>query len=299
MRNKLMVGGVIALILCLGSLMLMANPNAKPPTPKPAPGAKPVPETKPAPETKKPDAPATKEGDLKAKKALADAFDKRNKTKGYHFSGKRETSYVEMGMTIPADFNGVKSNPDNLLYMIYQTKVMGGSKKYELYQKGDKKYTRIVETEERAEGKALSPILQSDRLKETLEGYKFGPEEKLNELDHIVVGATIKDEGAAKLLSELPMPLPAEAKLTCDKSNFSIWIEKKTGLISKISFFVEVTATMPGSEKPEEGQEPAPKSGRRLAVEINITDYDKDIEITVPDEIKEVLDAKDEKPEEK
>ncbi|MEK7309901.1 MAG: hypothetical protein AAB038_03705 [Planctomycetota bacterium] len=295
MKDKLLMsatGGVIALILCFGGLTLMANPSAKPPTPKPAP------ETKPAPGIKMPEAPPTKEGDLKAKKSLADAFDKRNKTKGYHFSGKRETLYVEMNMPIPAEFNGVKNNPDNLLYMVYQTKVMGGSQKYELYQRGDKKYTRNVATEERAEGKALSPIMQSDRLKETLEGYKFGKEEKLDERDHIVIEATIKDEGAAKLLSELPMPLPAEAKLTCDKSNFTIWVDKKTNLISKISFFVDVTATMPGSETPEEGQEPAAKSGRKLSVEITISDYDKEIEITVPDEIKEVLDAKDE-PEEK
>ena len=41
MKNKLLTGGAIALILCLGGLMLMANPNAKPPTPKPAPDAKP------------------------------------------------------------------------------------------------------------------------------------------------------------------------------------------------------------------------------------------------------------------
>lgn len=292
MKNKLLTCGVIALFLCIGGLMLMANPNAKPPAPKPAP------ETKPAPGKKMPEAAPTKEGDLKAKKAMADALDKRNKTKGYHFSGNRETFYVEMNMSIPAEFNGVKSNPDNMLCMVYETKVMGGSKKYELYQKGDKKYTRNVESEERAEGKALSPIMQSDRLKDALEGYKFGTEEKLNELDHIVIEATINDEGAAKLLADLPMPLPAEAKLTCDKSNFTIWIDKKTGLISKISFFVEVTAVMPGSEKPEEGQEPAPKSGRKLSVEINIVDYDKELEITVPDEIKEVLDAKEE-PEEK
>ena len=292
MRNKLITGGAIALILCVSGLLLTANPNAKPPATKPPA------EQKPAPETKKPDAPPSKDGDVKAKKAFADAFDKRNKTKGYHFSGQRETIYMEMNMPIPATFEGVKNNSENLMYMVYETKVMSGPQKYELYQKGDKRYTRNVASEERAEGKAPSPILQGDRLKDALEGYRFGKDEKLNEIDYAVIEATIKEEGASKLISELPMPLPAEAKLTCDKSGFRIWVDKKTSLISKMYFFVEVSAAMPGSETPEEGQDPAPKSGRKIQVDINISDYDKDIEITVPDEIKEVLDAKDE-PEEK
>ncbi|MBI5777838.1 MAG: hypothetical protein HZA49_00080 [Planctomycetes bacterium] len=297
MRNKLLTGGAIALILCLGGLLLMANPNAKPPATKP-PAGKPAPETKPAPEAKKPDAPPSKDGDVKAKKAFTDALEKRNKAKGYHFNGKRETLYVEMGMPIPASFEGVKNNTENLLYMVYETKVMSGPQRYELYQKGDKKYTRNVASEERAEGKAPSPILQGDRLATALEGYKFGKDEKIEEVDYAVIEATIKEEGASKLISELPMPLPAEAKLTCDKSGFRIWVDKKTSLISKMVFFVEVSARMPGSETPEEGQEAPAPSGRKVSVDINITDYDKDIDITVPDEIKEVLDAKDE-PEEK
>ena len=293
MRNKLFIGGAMALILCLGGLMLMANPNAKPPTPKPAPDAK------PAPETKKPEAPPTKEGDLKAKKAFTDAFDKRNKSKGYHFVGKREIVYVEMNMPIQASVEGVKNNGENLLYMVYQTKVMGSDRKYELYQKGDKKYTRNVATEEREEGRAVSPILQGDRLLENLEAYRFGKEEKIEERDFIVIEASIKSDGVNKLLAELPKmgALPPEAKITCDKSGFRIMVDKKTSLIAKMYFFVEVTATMPGSETPAEGQEAAPKGGRNISVDINIADYDKDIEITVPDEIKEVLDAKEEQPE--
>jgi len=279
MRNELLTGGVIALTICFGGLMLSANPNMKP-----APEKKTAPETKSVPETKKTD----------AKKAFGEAFEKRNKTKGYHFTGKRETSYVEMGMTIPAQFNGIKNNKDNLLYMTYQTSVMGSSKKYELYQKADKKFARDIASEERVEGKTHSPIMQGDRLMDTLEGYKFAKEEKLDERDHTVIEATIKLDGANKLLSELPMPLPAEAKLTCDKSGFRIWIDKKTSLISKMYFFVEVSAAMPGAETPEEGEEAAPKSGRKIAVDINLFDYDKDIEISVPDEVKEVLDASEE-----
>ncbi|MEW6027666.1 MAG: hypothetical protein AB1599_10300 [Planctomycetota bacterium] len=286
MKNKLFAGGLIASVITLSGLLIMANPPTKPPEQKPQPSQKP-----PA-EAKKPD--ESKDPEAKAKKALADALDKRNKTKGYHFSGKRETQYVEMGMTIPASFDGVKNNGENLLYMVYQTQVMGGAKKYELYQKGDKKFARDIASEERVEGKTHSPLMQGDRLKDALNDYKLGKDEKLNERDHSVIEAAIKEEGAAKLLSELPMPLPAEAKLTCDKSSFKIWVDKKTSLISKMHFFVEVTASMAGEETPEEEQESAPKSGRKIYVEINIYDYDKDIEITVPDEIKEVLEAKDE-----
>ena len=293
MKNKLLTGGAIALILCLGGLFLTANPNMKP-------GTKPPPETKPAPETKKPEAAPTKEGDLKAKKAMNDAFDKRNKSKGFHFSGTRKTNYVESGFAIPAEFNGVKNNTDNLFYMVYQTSIMGSAQKFELYQKGDKKYTRNVATEERAEGKAVSPIMQGDRIKDDLEGYKFGKEEKLNERDQTVIEAVIKDEGVNKLLADLPKmgALPAEAKITCDKSGFKIWVDKKTSLISKMSFFIEITAAMPGEEPTEEGQEPGPKSGRQIYADIDISEYNKDVEITVPDEIKEVMDAKEE-PEEK
>lgn len=269
-------GGIIALVLCIGGLLAMANPTKQP--------------------EQKPDVLQTKEGDLNAKKALSDAFEKTNKSKGYHFSGKGEAHYVEMGMTIPAEFNGVASNPDNLLHMVYQTKVMGGAKKYELYQKDDKKYTRNVASKKWAEGNALSPIIQSDRIKSALEGYKFGKDEKLNECDHSIIEATINEKDASELLSELPKTgaLSAETKITCNKTRFKIWVDKKTSLISKMYFFVEVTAAMPGEETPKEGQESTPKSGQKMSVDIiiYISDYDKDIEITVPDEIKKVLDAK-------
>jgi hypothetical protein len=289
MKRKLLMSGIIALFLLLSGLLLTANPNMKP-------SDKPAPEQKPAPETKKPDDPPSKDGDLKAKKAFNNAIEKRSKTKGFHFVGKRQTVYTEMNFAIPAEFEGIKDNSQDLLYMAYETKGMSGAQKFELFQKGEKKYTRNTDTEERAEGKAVSPILQADRIKNALENYRFGKDEKNDEHEFAVIEASIKKDGVDKLLADLPKmaALPGNAKITYDKSLFKIWVDKKTSLISRMLFFVEVSATMPSNDPEGEESEAPKKLGRNIVADINLFDYDTNIKIPVPDEIKDELGIKNE-----
>jgi len=289
MKKTLLTGLVIGLVLFLGGLFVMANPE------KAAP--KPDVEKKTEPETKKPEAEKKPEAAPDAKKELVDAFAKMSKSNGYHFSGQRVTQYVEMGMTTPETFEGVKNNTDKMLYTLLKKSVMGAEKQTAFYQKGDKKFASVIGTGERVEATTYPPLVQAERfVKDGLKEIKFGDEDTLNEVDHMTIEAEIKDEAAIKLMAELPTmgAMPPKAKISAEATSFKIWVNKETLMISKISFFVEASGTVPGDS------EDAAPAGRKITVDMTVSNYDTDLEIKLSEDAKKFFEGKaDAKPDSK
>jgi len=280
MKNTLLTGLVIALVLFIGGLFVMANPE------KAAP--KPDAEKKAESETKAPEAEKKPEAATDPKKALADAFAKMSKSTGYHFSGERVTQYIEMGMTTPETFEGVKNNTDKMLYTLLKKSVMGAEKQTAFYLKGEKRFASVIGTGERVDATTYPPLLQAERfVKDGLKDFTFGEDEQLEEVDHATIEAVVKDEAAGKLMAELPPmgALPPKSKITGCEGSFKVWVNKETGLVAKISFAVEVAAKVEGEEN---------ESGRKITVDMTVSNYDTDIEIKLPEDAKKFFEGKSE-----
>jgi hypothetical protein len=241
-----------------------------------------------------------KKGDIK--KIIADAFVKISSSKGYHFKGERKTtSMMGRGMgapNIPTSLEGLTKNhyqsdvisDTTLTYMTFETKMMSNSQKYALYQQGEKKYCLNLADSKQIDNPTQTPAAQMEMLKDSLSDFTLIKDVEPDDSNCFVITATIGVKCADFIMDSIPkmMSVALDIKRSYTQSTLAIWIDKDTKLPRKISYFIEATSEISMGQSDEKMKGPSQK----ISQEVIFYDYNKELEIKLPPEVKEFLDSK-------
>jgi hypothetical protein len=249
------------------------------------------------PETK-PEEKAKDKSDLKAKEMLLQAFKKMDETKGFHLETRMSQKTNES--TIKFSTKGIHQNP-NLTYL--KMKVAG--LETALYQKDGRtavKNPLSGEWEDSTHGpdEPASPLEGLLGTIKGLENERFLSEEKVKDKDCKIVEASLYHKFLTEQL-KIEMQEPGidvspdilnKGEIKIIKSSYKVWIAKDDLLPYKITYSVAWEFSQIPEEKSEESAEPLKMTFERI-LEMKFFDYNKDIEIKLPPEVKEILDKEE------
>mgnify|MGYP001559308873 CR=1 FL=1 len=247
---------------------------------------------------------ARKKDEIILKKMLTDGFDKTMKSKGYRFKGVRAIGFVmDQPFKLDTPFRGLTKNPHKsareitapLTYMTCETAgPNGASQKHELYQLGGRKHARNLPAKkpldpDDSQNRTPSPLDLIGPVIETLENHTRAPEETINGMECFVIEAVMAKTGADHIVSEqqtLKGFMPPAGSRIYKKAGFKIWIDKSEKIVRKIE--VDIDYSTPGAASPAGAKMPR-ISSRQVQMECSFFDYDQDIQIEVPDEVRKEI----------
>jgi hypothetical protein len=246
-----------------------------------------------------------------AKQIILNALEKQQQTKGYHFKGTydlEQTQLKDRGTPITYTFtcltSGIHQNPD------YEKLVVESKYgKTETYQ-NDKK--TAMQNKDKwsffpTRKSSLSYTDRSDKLFRFLcnymEDFKSVGAEKLKETDCFIVESLIPDEVLQKIypnLGETGQIIETKFPVAFCK----VWIGQENNLPYKFSFtYTKETEIFlppeqePGDEKVSDKNNAFCLRGPRLKTyksetyKITFMDYDKNVDIEMPEEVKKALES--------
>lgn len=245
-----------------------------------------------------------KEEEENPKEAIIKAINATFDSPGFHIKGKGlfTATGPKTNIRIESALSGITQKPD-LSYLVIESEDTG--EKAEIYRQGKNAVMRSNKNAKWAKQPVASPAEFIETYKNTLENIKFVyseqsesvKEEKINDKPCRVIEATLTNDGINNLLTLYKMAILPNSEKT---SRGEIWIGKEDNLIYKINVKVEITAENPSFIPPDEEESGEPKKKRtqktnvKLEATISCFDYDKDINIKIPDEVKKVLTDKKE-----
>lgn len=231
-----------------------------------------------------------------AKESFIQACKKPDETKGFHMQLTIKQDTGAMKQTI--EMKGRQENPDKM-YL----EVGAGKQIIELYAQGDKAALRMSKKDKwqfqpKQEGVEMLPLKQILRMSQYIKDAKFIEEKEINKTKCQGVSIAINDEGLAKMANLEHVPKGVKVKFS--DTSYAMWFNPKDLLPYRIAISYKVSI-----EQPSEGDDPAKEPDKTTidaSIECLLSDYDKDIEIALPDEVKELFEEKkkpeDEKEEE-
>lgn len=263
--------------------------------------------------------------DPEAQKAMLLTLEKISQTKGFRFETREtvQADFVDKGTSeTESTMKGSWQSPD----MIHCQET-SDEKDYEYYQKGDKTIGKDSEGEQWQrlhQGAAPSPITQINHLKNYLKNIRFTGEEKLRNKNCRVIVASLKREGCEKILERFPSPIKLLRKKKFADPLYKVWIGKNDtlpyrlmisfsvsrsgpiqdceprflvkrgsfGKDGKVEIDIYISPVEEDGEIYREGDVPI---AQEIILEIDLFDYDKDIEIKIPKEAKELLEKEKKK----
>lgn len=243
----------------------------------------------------------------KGKEVVLQALKKVEEAKGYHFESKFTIAInqadgknvFKISCTMK---EGIHLRPD-----VAYGKFEAMGHKSEVYQKGNKVAAKGVKSDRWVKGNPAAYPLPSEQweiLKEYLEDAEFSGKETLKDKECQVVKVSIKLEGLIKMLKKLNISRAGEETPV---SSYKIWIGEKDSFIYKLFSSMEIPHGTKKKEPKEEGppgvsSAPPEKEGhkhqeltRSIINEIDFFDYNKDIDIKIPAEVKKLLENGEEK----
>jgi hypothetical protein len=211
---------------------------------------------------------------------------------GFHIQARGNLDVTGPKTNIKAEtvVTGIHRHPD-ISCLTFDSEDMGD--KMEVYQQGGKTAVRNNKNNKWVKQEVVSPTEFVELLKETLENIKLTGEEKIDKINCRIIEATLNQDGINKILALYNIGIFPSAE---KKSAVKIWSGKEDNLIYKITVMIEsVSENKPviPMDDEEENQilkrkKPLPKTTVNFKVEISIFDYNKDVDIKIPEEVKKV-----------
>jgi len=246
------------------------------------------------PEEKTEEKPKDK-SDPKAKEMVLQALKKLYKTKGFRFESKQITT-MQMGEevmgTIEMTMKGIHRPSDKLSYMRVKTISQDPSgaieSEYEYYKKANKFVGKVLPEDEWQDAtswmdKDLLLRVEGFELSEKwLEKVQFSEVAKVKDKECQIINVSLTSEGLSEFLTRQNISDQARKKFT--DFVYKIWVNKDESLPYKLNFSMEIS---------EEKGPMAIKA--KWNSEVLFGDYDKDIEIKLPPEVKELLEKEEDK----
>lgn len=248
--------------------------------------------------------------DTLAKETVVKGFENLTKTKGYRFTGEVKISYEGAamgGMGLMGDGDGgveaikievVHKNP-GLTYIkqeIGNLERIGG----EIYRKGNKTVRKETEGEKwHLEDNqnlfsypGLSPT-EYEQIKGYLDKAQFQSDEKINDIPCKVIEVLLNAEGIKKMMPEGLLPIGINLN-----PKYKIWVGEKDNNIYKMLISMELNMgglmmELGGDDGP---LPEAPPFKMKMNTEIKFSDYNKEIEIKIPEEASKLLEKSDKEP---
>jgi len=253
----------------------------------------------------------------KAKTAVVDAYKKTTESKGYHVEWKMSLKPKQeeaMNVEITFDLQGVMKNPD-FCHLKGKTTQKGMGKEAEkeaegeVYIQGKQTVSKESTSDDKGKWrKEPTTINLPDAIsipKDVAEKHKFGKEEKVKDKECTVVEAILTNAVLKEFSKKMAMPL-LEGKATLEQSNCKFWIDKKDGALMRVMYNLNVSYELPQPPEPpgnegDDKEEPAPPQSKKaitkVAMDFTLFDYNKDIDIKIPDEVQKLLKGDEEKEE--
>jgi hypothetical protein len=227
--------------------------------------------------------------DPAAKELLLKAFDNFNKAKGYRFSANisgtvtNKTANVEM--TSPPskaesfqkgqDFTYLKIEDKDGLTEVYLKNDRVVAKK-----PGKEKWQKIKEDDDLMMDLFMVQSFRFNKLRDLFDKTRFGTNDKYKGVVCQIVDLPLKTKDASKIVPESAMNKLrelGEGEIT--GLQYKIWIGKNDNIIYKI--FISLDIEIVQSES---------TTNILASSDINILDYDKEIDLKIPEEVKGLLE---------
>lgn len=221
----------------------------------------------------------------KSIKATFDATGFHIKARGYlDVTGPKTNIKTETVVT------GIRKSPD-ISHLTFDTEDM--NEKMEVYQQAGKTAAKDNKENKWVKQEVVSPTEFVTLLKDTLENIKISGEEKIDKINCQVMESNLNQDGINNLLALYNIGIFPSAE---KKSAVKVWSGKEDNLIYKITVMIESISEskpmMPMDDEEEsqtlKRKKPAPKTIVNFKVEISIFDYNKDIDIKIPEEVKKL-----------
>ncbi|MBI4834321.1 MAG: hypothetical protein HY811_05855 [Planctomycetes bacterium] len=218
---------------------------------------------------------------------------------GFYFKGTGFFSFKgpKTDIKIENTFFGMNQKPD-LSYITMESKDTG--EKIEAYRQGKNAAMRGNKQKEWVRQNFASPKEFIDIYKNNTENIKFddGVEEKINDTPCRVIEASLNQKGINDFLA-LYKNVPEGLVNATKSSVIKVWAGKSNNLVYKITVKIDVTIQNELSPAEKDDNENLPpdkkkqpeKTYVKFSGEVACYDYDKPVEIKIPDEVKEIWDG--------
>jgi hypothetical protein len=219
-------------------------------------------------------------------------------SKGFYFKGTGSFSFKgpKTDINIENTFSGMNQKPD-LSYISMESKDTG--EKIEAYRHGENVAMRSNKQKEWVRQNFASPKEFIGIYKDNTENIKIDDsvEEKINDTPCRVIEASLNQNGINDFLA-LYKNIPKGLVNATKTSVIKIWSGKSDNLVYKITVKIDITIEnklSPAEEDENENLPPdkkikPPKTLVKFSGEVTCYDYNKDIEIKIPDEVKKIWD---------
>lgn len=186
--------------------------------------------------------------------------------------------------------SGIRKAPD-ISYLSFETEDM--NQKMEVYQQTGKTAAKDNKDNKWVKQEVVSPTEFVELLKGTLENVKLTGEDKIDKINCQVIEANLNQDGINNLLALYNIGIFPSAE---KESAVKVWIGKEDNLIYKITVMIKsVSENKPmipmddeDEGKPSKKKNPVQKTTVNFKVEISIFDYNKDVDIKIPGEVKKL-----------
>jgi hypothetical protein len=229
----------------------------------------------------------TKAAQPNAQEIFPQICNKPDLTTGFHFKMTSEEIIENTGQTDPSkpqlkrsiETNGKQQNPD----MLYMATVFEGNK-IEMFAKGNK---IALKNYDKPNWQLKSNPAQSGLIQQLLspskylQDAKFIDESEINGIKCRGIEITLTDEGFAKVAGD---NLFMSYKVKQSNASYNIWYDPAKLLPYRIVFSISMTV------EPLSAKENKPAQKHNTTVILDLSDYDKDVEIVCPDEVKALFE---------
>ena len=215
-------------------------------------------------------------------------------TTGFHIKarGYLDVTGPKTNIKTETVVTGIRKSPD-ISHLSFETEDM--NQKMEVYQQGGKSAAKDNKDNKWVKQEVVSPAEFVALFKGTLDNVKLAGEEKIDKINCRTIESNLNQNGINNFLALYNIGIFPSAE---KESAVKIWIGKEDNLVYKITAMIKsVSESKPvismedeDEGKPSKKKNPVQKTTVNFYVEISIFDYNKDIDIKIPEEVKKVME---------